>query len=69
MDVSRANPEKIPWLPSSLLEGATREPCPRCGRLSLTPWILRRDQERHVWRRWVCIECQFTEERQEDESG
>jgi len=62
-------PEKIPWLPSSVLEGATRERCPRCHRLTLTPWILRRDRERRVWRKWVCIECQFTKERQEDESA
>ncbi|MBI1894058.1 MAG: hypothetical protein HYS14_08110, partial [Candidatus Rokubacteria bacterium] len=48
---------------------ATRERCPRCHRLTLTPWILRRDRERRVWRRWVCIECQAMEERLENESA
>jgi hypothetical protein len=67
--VTSDNGEKLPWLPLSLQEGAVRERCPRCHRLALTPWILRRDRERRVWRRWLCIECQFTEERLEDESG
>jgi len=63
------DPDKVPWLPSSVLEGATRERCPRCHGLTLTPWILRRDRERRVWRRWVCIECQAMEERLENESA
>lgn len=67
--VSRDDLEKLPWLPSSLLDGAVRECCPRCHRLTLTPWILRRDRERRVWRRWICVGCQGSVERSEEESG
>jgi rRNA maturation protein Nop10 len=59
--------EKIPWLPSAIPAGATPERCPRCGRRALIPWTLRRDpQTKHVLRRWVCTECQQSEERAED---
>ncbi len=59
---------KIPWLPSTLPYGAPAERCPRCGRLALIPWTLRREQERkQLLRTWVCTECQVTEERPEPE--
>jgi hypothetical protein len=35
----------------------------------LTPWYLRRDRERHVWRRWVCLSCQAHQDLPEDESA
>ena len=59
--------EKVPWLPSTLPHGAKPEPCPSCQRRALIPWTLRRDRERRVWRTWVCIHCQATEERLEPE--
>ncbi len=59
---------KIPWLPSTLPPGAAAERCPRCGRLALIPWTLRRDPlDKQVFRTWVCTECQVTEERLEPE--
>jgi hypothetical protein len=59
---------KIPWLPSEVPQGARPERCPRCGRLAMIPWTLRRDQQRKiVLRTWVCAECQRTEERPEAE--
>ncbi|MBI1847694.1 MAG: hypothetical protein HYR86_12070 [Candidatus Rokubacteria bacterium] len=61
-------PAKIPWLPSVLPEGATPEACPGCGRRALIPWTLRRDDHsKRVFRTWVCVECQQTEERPEPE--
>jgi hypothetical protein len=59
---------KIPWLPSSIPPGATVERCPRCGRPALIPWTLRRDDHtKQVLRRWICTECQTSEERIEPE--
>ena len=59
---------KIPWLPSEVPHGTTPERCPRCGRLAVIPWTLRRDQQRKlVLRTWVCTECQVTDERPEPE--
>jgi hypothetical protein len=43
--------------------------CPACGRVALTPWYLRRDQARHVWRRWVCHACQHGVDLPEDASA
>jgi hypothetical protein len=59
-------PAKVPWLPSSVPQGARPERCPRCGRRALIPWTLRRDDfTKQVFRTWVCAECQTTEERPE----
>ena len=59
---------KIPWLPSSVPAGAHPERCPRCGRLAVIPWTLRRDPQRKtLLRTYVCTECQTTEERPEPE--
>lgn len=59
---------KVPWLPSRVPPGANAERCPRCGRPALIPWTLRRDNlTKQVMRRWVCAECQITEERPEPE--
>ena len=44
-------------------------PCPECGRPAFVPWYLRRDRERHVWRRWVCTVCQAHRDLLEDESA
>jgi hypothetical protein len=61
-------PAKIPWLPSVVPAGATPERCPRCGRLALIPWTLRRDDgTKQIVRTWVCAECQVTEERPESD--
>ena len=49
--------------------GAEQSPCPVCGRLTLVPWYLRRDRERHVWRRWVCTACQAHQDVPEDDSA
>jgi hypothetical protein len=35
----------------------------------LTPWYLRRDQARRVFRRWVCLGCQAHEDVSEEESA
>ncbi|MGH7264439.1 MAG: hypothetical protein ACREMB_06220 [Candidatus Rokuibacteriota bacterium] len=43
--------------------------CPSCGRLTMTPWYLRRDRDRRVWRRWVCLTCQAHADLPEDESA
>jgi hypothetical protein len=61
-------PAKIPWLPSEVPPGAKTERCPRCGRDTLIPWTLRRDDRtKVVFRTWVCAECQVLEERPEPE--
>ena len=61
-------PAKIPWLPSHIPPGATVERCPRCGQPALIPWTLRRDDHtKQVLRRWICTECQTSEERVEEE--
>jgi hypothetical protein len=43
--------------------------CSACGRRMLTPWYLRRDQARRVFRRWVCLGCQAHEDVLEEESA
>ena len=43
--------------------------CPVCGRQTMTPWYLRRDQMRCVFRRWVCVNCQAHEDISEEESA
>jgi len=61
--------ERRTYFPQVIPAGAERRPCPVCGRLTLVPWFLRRDRERHVWRRWVCTACQAREDLPEDESA
>jgi hypothetical protein len=47
--------------------GAKPERCKHCGRLGVIPWTLRRDDHtKIVFRRWICVECQTSEDRQED---
>ncbi len=58
---------KAPWFPTHVPPGETPERCPRCGRLAMIRWTLRRDRERRVFRLWVCTNCQATEEREEVE--
>ncbi|MCL6640353.1 MAG: hypothetical protein K6T92_03165 [Candidatus Rokubacteria bacterium] len=61
-------PAKVPWLPSEVPPGATTDRCPRCRRLAMIPWTLRRDDRtKQVLRTWACTECQVTEERPEPE--
>jgi bifunctional non-homologous end joining protein LigD len=61
-------PAKVPWLPSAVPPGARPERCPKCGRMALIPWTLRRDNHtKAVLRTWVCTECQQMEERPEPE--
>ena len=61
-------PAKVPWLPSVVPPGARPERCPKCGRMALIPWTLRRDnQTKALLRTWVCTECQQLEERPEPE--
>jgi len=43
--------------------------CSVCGRPAMTPWYLRRDRTRHVFRRWVCLNCQAYEDVPEEESA
>ena len=67
-DIIATMPAKVPWLPSHLPADAHPEPCPRCKRLALIPWTLRRDNQTKVdMRTWVWTECQTTEERPEPE--
>ncbi|HEY7141528.1 MAG TPA: hypothetical protein VIE44_15605 [Methylomirabilota bacterium] len=61
--------ERRTYFPQAVPAGAERRPCPVCGRLSLVPWYLRRDQRRRVWRRWVCTACQAHQDIAEDESA
>jgi DNA ligase D-like protein (predicted polymerase) len=61
-------PAKVPWLPSVVPPGAHAERCPKCGRMALIPWTLRRDNQTKVLlRTWACTECQQLEERPEPE--
>ena len=43
--------------------------CSACSRKMLTPWYLRRDRERRVWRRWICLACQAHQDLPEPESA
>jgi hypothetical protein len=61
--------ERRTYFPSAGAVGAERRPCPSCGAPELTPWYLRRDRERRVWRRWVCLRCQAELDVAEDESA
>ena len=61
--------ERRTYFPQAIPAGATRRSCPVCGRVTLVPWYLRRDRERHVWRRWVCTACQAHQDLPEDESA
>jgi hypothetical protein len=61
--------ERRTYFPQAIPAGAERRPCPACGHLTLVPWYLRRDRERHVWRRWVCTACQAHQDLPEDESA
>ncbi len=63
-----AMPAKVPWLPSKVPVGANPERCPFCARRAFIPWTLRRDvKTKVVMRRWICTECQKSEERAEPE--
>jgi hypothetical protein len=61
--------ERRTYFHQILPAGGERRPCPVCGRLTLIPWYLRRDRDRHVWRRWVCTACQAHQDIPEDESA
>ena len=61
--------ERRTYYPLPHPDPAQSRPCPVCGRQMLTPWYLRRDRERHVWRRWVCLNCQAHRDLPEDESA
>ena len=61
--------ERRTYFPLAMQPNGDRRPCPRCGRLALTPWYLRRDRERRVWRRWVCVHCQAHQDVPEDASA
>lgn len=59
---------KVPWLPGAVPPGAETDRCPRCGRLAMIPWTLRRDDStKRLMRTWVCTACQRLEERPEPE--
>jgi hypothetical protein len=61
--------ERRTYFPIPHPGSAEARPCPSCGRRTLVPWYLRRDQTRQVWRRWVCLVCQAHEDRLENESA
>lgn len=61
--------ERRTYLHPPAAPGVERRPCPACGKLALTPWTLRRDNQRRVWRRWVCLECERYQDLPEDESA
>jgi CRISPR/Cas system-associated protein Cas10 (large subunit of type III CRISPR-Cas system) len=61
--------ERRTYFPHQVPADAAERTCPVCGRHTLVPWYLRRDRERHVWRRWVCIACQAHQDLPEDESA
>jgi hypothetical protein len=48
---------------------ATSRVCAACGRKTMVPWYLRRDLQRRVWRRWVCLSCQAHQDLPEQESA
>jgi hypothetical protein len=48
---------------------AVSRACTACGRTTMIPWYLRRDRERRVWRRWVCLSCQAHQDLPEQESA
>jgi hypothetical protein len=61
--------ERRMYFPHAVADVAPRRACPACGRLALVPWYLRRDRDRRVWRRWVCVACQASQDLPEDESA
>jgi len=61
--------ERRTYFPHQVPAAAAERNCPVCGRHTLVPWYLRRDRERHVWRRWVCTACQAHQDLPEDESA
>lgn len=61
--------ERRTYYPLPHPDPAGSRTCPACGRRMLTPWYLRRDRERRVWRRWVCLACQAHQDLPEDESA
>jgi hypothetical protein len=61
--------ERRTYFPPAAPGGTDRRMCPVCSRLAMVPWYLRRDRERHVWRRWVCTACQAHQDLPEDESA
>ncbi|MBI2461999.1 MAG: hypothetical protein HYV61_11025 [Candidatus Rokubacteria bacterium] len=58
---------KKPWYPWEVPPGAETRSCEACGRPTQIPWILRRDRERRIWRRWICTSCHAWTERPEEE--
>jgi hypothetical protein len=61
--------ERRTYFPQPGPDAGPRRACPACGRPALVPWYLRRDRERRVWRRWVCLACQAHRDLPEDESA
>jgi len=61
--------ERRTYYPMPQPDPAQSRVCPVCGRRMLTPWYLRRDRERRVWRRWVCLACQAHQDLPEPESA
>jgi hypothetical protein len=61
--------ERRAYFPPAGTDLGPRRPCPACGRLTFVPWYLRRDRERRVWRRWICVACQADRDLPEDESA
>ncbi|HEV8306260.1 MAG TPA: hypothetical protein VGW35_01225 [Methylomirabilota bacterium] len=61
--------ERRTYYPPPSPDPAEARQCPVCGRQTLTRWYLRRDRERRVWRRWVCLACQAHQDVPEDESA
>lgn len=61
--------ERRTYLPLVVPPAAERRDCPSCGRPGLAPWNLRRDRQRRVFRRWVCVLCQAYHDVPEDESA
>ncbi len=61
--------ERRTYYPHPHPDPAQSRRCPVCGRDMLTPWYLRRDRERRVWRRWVCLNCQAHQDLSEEENA
>ena len=61
--------ERRTYFPLPTPPATERRPCPACGRPALAPWYLHRDQQRSVWRRWVCLDCQHYQDLPENESA
>jgi hypothetical protein len=61
--------ERRVYFPHPLPADAERQPCPACNQVTLVPWYLRRDAQRRVWRRWVCVACEHRQDIEEDQSA